>query len=48
MVLSQVGVPVGDPGAIVILVNGRQSTYDQILQDGDVVSAFPAMAGGGN
>jgi molybdopterin converting factor small subunit len=45
-VLSRVGLPVDRPGYIVILVNGRQGGPDQVLEEGDTVSVFPAMAGG--
>lgn len=45
-VLASLGVPVDTPAAMVILINGRQSHLDHILKEGDVVSAFPAMAGG--
>jgi|APSaa5957512622_1039677.scaffolds.fasta_scaffold293512_1 sulfur-carrier protein len=38
------GVPVGD--ASVILVNGQTPQSDDLLQDGDVVFVFPAIAGG--
>lgn len=31
---------------IVILVNGRTASPGQVLQEGDVVAAFPAIAGG--
>jgi molybdopterin converting factor small subunit len=37
-------VPVGQES--VILLNGSTSQLDNILSDGDVISAFPAMAGG--
>jgi molybdopterin converting factor small subunit len=35
-----------EPGGLVILVNGRQSDLDQVLEEEDVVGAFPAIAGG--
>ncbi len=44
--LGQLGIPLDKLDAIAILVNGRHSSADQLLQDGDVVAAFPAMAGG--
>ena len=44
--LADLGVPVNEPGAVVVLINGRQSTPEQVLREGDVLSAFPAMAGG--
>jgi molybdopterin converting factor small subunit len=42
--LSQLGVPVD--GESVILINGRSPTPGQRLQDGDIIAAFPAIAGG--
>jgi sulfur carrier protein ThiS len=42
--LAQFGVP--EKESMVILVNGRDSVPDRILQDGDVVAVFPAIAGG--
>ena len=44
--LSQLGVPTDKPGGLVILVNGRQSDLRHVLEEGDVVAAFPAIAGG--
>ena len=43
-VLGQFGVPLDR--ASVILVNGRSPEPSQALQAGDLVVAFPAMAGG--
>ena len=43
-ILNQLGVPTD--GASVVLVNGRSPQPDQLLQEGDVVCAFPAIAGG--
>ncbi len=43
-ILTKYGVPTD--GSSVILVNGRTPTPDQPLQEGDVVCAFPASAGG--
>ena len=43
--LARYGVPTGD-GVSVILVNGRNAAPTQVLEDGDVVAAFPALAGG--
>ncbi|MFQ5419201.1 MAG: MoaD/ThiS family protein [Anaerolineae bacterium] len=43
-VLTQYGVPTD--GSSVVLVNGRTPNPDQRLQEGDVVCAFPAIAGG--
>ena len=42
--LSRFGVP--DKESLMILVNGRDAGPDRILQDGDVVAAFPTLAGG--
>lgn len=44
--LLHLGVPMDRPEAVAILVNGRHGPVDQVLQAGDVVAAFPAMAGG--
>lgn len=43
-ILTQLGVPTDE--ASVVLVNGRSPEPDQLLQAGDVVCAFPAIAGG--
>jgi len=43
--LALYGVPT-EGGASVILVNGINATPDQVLEDGDIVAAFPALAGG--
>jgi molybdopterin converting factor small subunit len=43
--LVQFSVP-ADDGASVILINGRSTGSEQILEDGDIVAVFPAMAGG--
>ncbi len=45
-VLLRLGVPADKPEAVVIMIDGRHSPADQILEEGDVLSAFPAMAGG--
>jgi len=42
--LSRFGVP--DKESLIILINGRDASPDRILQDGDIVAVFPAMAGG--
>jgi sulfur carrier protein ThiS len=42
--LAEYGVPVDETS--VILVNGFSPETGQILQPGDEVTAFPAMAGG--
>jgi sulfur-carrier protein len=31
---------------LVVLVNGRYAVSDRVLEDGDVVSVFPPVAGG--
>jgi len=31
---------------LVVLVNGRHALSDRVLEDGDVVSVFPPVAGG--
>ena len=33
-------------GAAVLLVNGRTAAPGQVLEEGDALAAFPAMAGG--
>ena len=43
-ILEGFGVPGGE--ASVILVNGRPPEPGEKLKEGDVVCAFPAMAGG--
>ena len=43
-VLTRLGVPTDE--ASVVVVNGRSPEPDQLLQEGDVVCAFPAIAGG--
>ncbi len=43
--LARFGVPHG-PGESVVLVNGRDASPEQTLEAGDVVAAFPAIAGG--
>lgn len=43
-ILTQLSVPTD--GASVVLVNGRSPEPDRFLQEGDVVCAFPAIAGG--
>ena len=42
--LAQFDLPADE--SKVVLVNGRDADPEQILEDGDVVSVFPAMAGG--
>lgn len=43
--LAQFDVP-RRRGSSVVLVNGRDAALDRALEDGDVVTVFPAMAGG--
>lgn len=43
-VLNRLDVPTA--GGVVILVNGRTAEPGQVLQEGDTVAVFPAMAGG--
>jgi len=43
--LIRFGVPTSD-GASVILVNGRSVKPERVLEEEDVIAAFPAMAGG--
>lgn len=42
--LAQVPVPADEEQ--VVLVNGRTPLNGQVLEDGDTVAIFPAMAGG--
>ena len=44
--LAASGLPGSACQAAVILLNGRTAHLDQVLQPDDVVTAFPAMAGG--
>ena len=43
-VMARFDVPID--GSAVLLVNGRSVTPEEVLQEDDVVAAFPAMAGG--
>ena len=43
-VLPALPIPPGD--AYTFLVNGRHAERDQVLQDGDLLSVFPAAGGG--
>ncbi|MFW6115998.1 MAG: MoaD/ThiS family protein [Chloroflexota bacterium] len=43
--LASFDVP-GKHDASVVLINGRDAAVDRVLEDGDVVTVFPAMAGG--
>jgi len=45
-VLTIIGVPLDRLETTVILVNGRRVSPDRVLQEGDALSAFPAMEGG--
>lgn len=45
-VLGPLGVPLDD--STVLLLNGYQAEADARLADGDMVTAFSAIAGGGN
>jgi molybdopterin converting factor small subunit len=45
-VLARIGITVEDYRHLVVLVNGRQVGLDHVLKEGDVLSAFPALAGG--
>jgi sulfur carrier protein ThiS len=42
--LEELPFPLED--ALVVLVNGRAPTSAQVLHEGDVISVFPAAAGG--
>jgi sulfur carrier protein ThiS len=42
--LRQFGLP--ENGSRIVLINGLGTREDQVLQENDVVAAFPAMAGG--
>ncbi len=42
-VLADLGIPIDES---VVLVDGRSPKPGEILQEGNVVFAFPAMAGG--
>ena len=44
--LEPLGVPLDD--STVLLLNGYQAEADTPLSDGDMVTAFSAIAGGGN
>lgn len=43
-VLTKLGIPTD--GSYVVLVNGRNINPGQLLDEGDVLFIFPAMAGG--
>ncbi|MDF2546384.1 MAG: thiamine S protein [Anaerosolibacter sp.] len=43
-VINGLDIPTED--VAILLVNGRDGTLDQLLQDGDTVSIFPPVGGG--
>jgi molybdopterin converting factor small subunit len=43
-VLNEYGIPMGNES--VVLVNGQPAGPDVLLQENDLLCAFPAMAGG--
>jgi molybdopterin converting factor small subunit len=43
-VLKEFNIPLDE--STVVLLNGHTPEQNQLLEDGDVVCAFPAMAGG--
>lgn len=43
-VLTQMGIPPELPN--ILLVNGRQSPENAVIQDGETLSVFPPLAGG--
>jgi molybdopterin converting factor small subunit len=43
-ILSQLNIPHED--VAILLVNGRDGSFDQPLNDGDTVSIFPPVGGG--
>ena len=44
-VLSHLGIPQDLPN--ILLTNGRQTSEETVLKDGDALSVFPPLAGGG-
>jgi molybdopterin converting factor small subunit len=44
-VMTQLGIP--QDLSSILLVNGRQAREDTALKDGETVSIFPPLAGGG-
>ena len=44
--LLELGVPPEKLATSALLINGRPCSGDQILNEGDRLTAFPAMAGG--
>ena len=45
-VLNHLGVPPELPN--ILLVNGRQAPEDTVLKEGETLSVFPPLAGGGS
>jgi len=45
-VLTLLNIPRDQLDSLVILVNGRRASTDQVLQQNDTLSAFVAVAGG--
>ena len=43
-ILAELPIPPGE--AYTFLVNGRHAERDQVLQEGDLLSVFPAAGGG--
>jgi sulfur carrier protein ThiS len=43
-VLAELPIPSGD--VFTFFVNGRHAQRDQVLQEGDILSVFPAVGGG--
>jgi molybdopterin converting factor small subunit len=44
-VMTQLGIPQDLPN--ILLVNGRRAPEDTVLTDGETLSVFPPLAGGG-
>ncbi|RPI50763.1 MAG: MoaD/ThiS family protein [Chloroflexi bacterium] len=40
------GLPIPDGDRYTFFINGRHADHDQVLQEGDVLSVFPAVGGG--
>jgi molybdopterin converting factor small subunit len=43
-VLTELPIPHEDP--YTFFVNGRHATHDMVLDEGDILSVFPAVGGG--
>ena len=41
-----VALPIPQDDSYTVLVNGRHAERDQVLQEGDLLSVFPAAGGG--